>query len=281
MLKRDGSPRDAWKDQQGFNVFSLGDWLGLCSTASIAHVAAEKITEINIQCLLRSDEHPDHPDVKAFDKAIEAAKKPQTMLRWDACAPEMVKHLLSHGRPEWNQKMLDWFTVDDPRAFDILYEFPDRNITVWRRPWVRAALIGGYPVEYRVFVHKGTVRGVSNYYVQRPLAIDGQPCDEVFDDVRKVIAGASALAEALPAPLRYGPAAKYFPADQLSFTADFMRLEDGELTFLEGGPPFGAGAHPCCLPADTRRWGITAAWGCEGIPVALVDVGPESGRARI
>ena len=170
------------------------------------------------------------------------------MLRWDACAPGMVKHLLSSGRPEWNQKMLDWFIVDDPRAFDILYEFPNQTITVWRRPWVRVALLDGYPVEYRVFVHDGTVRGVSNYYVQRPLALNGQPCDGIFDDVRKVIAKASALSEALPAPLRYGPAAKYFPADQRSFTADFMRLDAGELTFLGRRPAVRRRSAPVLLP---------------------------------
>lgn len=279
-LETDGSPRDAWKDQEGFNVFSLGDWLGLCASVSVPHVPARQVAQINIRCLLRSDEHPDDPALKEFDERIEAAKKPQTLLRWDACAPEMVKHLLANGQPQWSRKMLDWFTVDDPRAFDILYEFPDRKITVWSRPWVSAAIVARYPVEYRVFVHGGRVRGIANYYVQRPLAEGGQPLEGVWADVGKVRDHAGTLAGALPAPIRFGPAAKRFAPGMRSFTADFMRLDTGELVFLEGGPPLGAGAHPCCLPADPSAWDEAAAWAFDGIPVALVDVGPESGRTR-
>ena len=31
------------------------------------------------------------------------------------------------------------------------------------------------------------------------------------------------------------------------FTADFVVGKDGKVLFLEGGPPYGLGAHPCCF----------------------------------
>ena len=47
-----------------------------------------------------------------------------------------------------------------------------------------------------------------------------------------------------------------------------MRLEDGRFLYLEGGPPFGAGAHPCCFE-HVERWADGAAFHLSGVPVAL------------
>ena len=269
------SPRDAWKDQEGFNIFALGDWLELCRDAQVPYLPAEKMATTDLEFLLRWDEHPDDPEITAFFDTVEAAKQPFTMLRWDACAPEFIKHRLSKGQAEWNQEILDRFSIDDPRAYDILYEYPDRDVSVWRRPWMPGEQWLSYPIEYRVFVHDGKVRGVSNYYPQRPLAADGEPHAGVQDDVHTAIGYARKLAEALPTPVRFGPAAKRFAPDSRSFTVDFVRFNDGGLAFLEGGPPFGAGAHPCCFPADPGEWSKAVAWSLGGIPVALENQGPE------
>ena len=211
-------------------------------------------------------------DLEAFFETVEAAKRPNTMLRWDACAPEVVKYRLSDGRPQWDQEILDLFTIDNSRSFDILFGYPGTDYAAWRRPWVKAAICENYPIEYRVFVHDGMVVGVSNYYVQRPLIdADGDPLHGVQADVRQVVAFARQMAAALPVPIRFGPAAKNYPPDSRSFTADFMRLETGDLVFLEAGPPFGANAHPCCFPADPGEWKDSTAHRLENVLVALAD----------
>lgn len=270
-------PRNAWVNQQGFNVFAIGDWLDLCRKAAIPHVPAEKVATVDMDTLLQWDVLPeDDPALGPFFDAIEAAsKQPHTMLRWDACAPEVVKARLSQGQAEWDPKILDWFTIDDARTCDILYAYPGRTASVWRRPWVVAKRIADYPVEYRVYVHEGRIRGVSNYYPQRPLAAGGEPFDGVQADVRQAVRYARRLAEALPAPIRFGPDAGRFAPDSVSFTADFMHPDTGGLVFVEGGPPFGAGAHPCCFPADPAEWAEAAAWEHAGVPVALENRGPE------
>ena len=56
--------------------------------------------------------------------------------------------------------------------------------------------------------------------------------------------------------------------DSKSFTADFMRLQDGRFLYLEGGPPFGSGAHPCCFE-HFDNWGDGTAFHLSGVPVAL------------
>ena len=264
------NPRDAWASQTGFNVFALGDWLQLCEQVGIAHVPATRVATVAVEKLLQFDVPPADPDLVAFFAAAEAAKQPNTILRWDACAPEIVKHRLSKGSPEWDAEILEWFTIDDPRAFDILYAYPDGETSVWSRPWVTAAICENYPIEYRVFVHNGDLVGVSNYYVQRPLCdAVGDPLGGVQHDVSESIALTERLAEALPIPIRFGTAAQRVPSDSRSFTADFMRLKSGELVFLEAGPPFGAGAHPCCFPVDFNAWADIATWQIKGIPVAL------------
>jgi hypothetical protein len=37
------------------------------------------------------------------------------------------------------------------------------------------------------------------------------------------------------------------------FTADFCLAPDGRLIFLEGGPPWGQGAHPCCFDPEKLK----------------------------
>ena len=48
-------PRDQWKDQTGFNIFSLGDWLKLCEEICIPHVPATKVAIIAVDTLMRYD----------------------------------------------------------------------------------------------------------------------------------------------------------------------------------------------------------------------------------
>lgn len=270
-------PRDEWKNQVGFNVYAIGDWLELCQRAGVAHVPAEPVASVPIDALMTYDTNPDHPDLAAFFEEVEKAKKPNTILRWDAAAPAMVKHRLTLGSHEWDQSMLDWFTIDEERVFDILYSFPGEIATAWRRPWVTAALKDGYPVEYRAYVRNSELIGVGNYYVQRDLQWDRA----TRSDVRQVIKCTRKLLAAMEPPLRYGPAVLRFAPEERSFTVDFMRLESGDLVFLEGGPPYGAGAHPTCFPADESKWEEYAVHSIDGVRVNLTpdeSVFPESDR---
>ena len=86
------------------------------------------------------------------------------------------------------------------------------------------------PVEFRVFVERGKVVGVSNYYCQRPLR------DLLF--ARMAIAAADLT----------GQLTTFCRAKE--FTADWLVNSEGSLLFLEGGPPHrkqAPAAGSCCF----------------------------------
>ena len=115
------------------------------------------------------------------------------------------------------------------RTFDILYDYPEEEIPVWQRPWLSARLFMRYPVEYRVFVEEGVVVGISNYYIQRSLAAYPSAESDI-DAVKRMVVRLVKTAS----------------AD--SFSADFMKLDDTSILFLEGGPPFSSDrTHPTAL----------------------------------
>ena len=270
-------PRDEWKDREGFNIVSLGAWLDVCKAAGVEAVPATEIGKIEIETLMIALDNPESreeadasEELRAFWTKIEAAKQPNTMIRWDCCACGEVKYRLGTGRPEWHRDLLDCFYIDDFRATDLIFEYPDTVIAAWSRPWMQARIVGGYPVEYRVFVEDGEIIGVSSYYPQRPLA----DSHEVREDVAACLLETAKLIAAVPVPLKYpGGSHPHRSPDSKSFTADFMRLEDGRFLYLEGGPPFGSNTHPCCFE-HFDNWDDGAAFHLSGVPVALK--GPES-----
>ena len=249
-------------DHTGFNVVSLGAWIRLCETVSLPCVPADPVASIDIRLLMNWDVEQG-PALRQFFTTIERAKRPNTMLRWDCCAPSDVKARMAAGRPTWDPALTEHFTIDDARAFTIITEYPGNTMKVWRRPWMDARVIDRYPVEYRVYVEAGTVIGISSYYPQRPL----EQADTLHDVLRaNVMVGT--LIRALdgrkivhPPPDDRGPGG-------LSFTADFMRRRDGRLLFLEGGPAFGSGAHPCCFE-NADDWAAAATFTVNDVPVAL------------
>ena len=124
-------------------------------------------------------------------------------------------------------------------------------------------MVGGYPVEYRVFVlpanpHSGRLGfAVSSYYPQRPLPDDKGTQREV----EQAIAYTQRLTRTRLWP--YGA------------TVDYLATPEGDVLLLEGGPPwlpreearraFGLAAHPCCFGDDPIEDGA----------VALVDRAPK------
>lgn len=265
-------PRDRWKDMEGFNTASLGAWLDVCKAAGVHTVPASEIARIEIETLMVGLDDPESTEetdatrtLRTFWTKIEEAKKPGTMIRWDCCTCAEVKYRLATGRHEWHQDLLDYFYVDDFRATDIIFEYPGAVMAAWSRPWMQARIVDGYPVEYRVYVEDDEIRGISSYYPQRPLPDSA----EVREDAAACLHETSKLIAALPVPFKYPGWHETPPSpDSRNFTADFMRLEDGRFLYLEGGPPFGAGAHPCCFE-HFDKWDDGASFHLSGVPVVL------------
>ena len=247
-----------------FCPYALTDWLELCE-GLIPHVPAEQIATLERDDVLKFDQAGPHQGRLAaawvsIGNAAQAAEKAgDVMLRFDPCASVDLKvHMDRAATGEWSEAAVT-LTLADPRALEIFEESPLPDIPVWRRPWISAEIVDGYPVEYRAFVMNGQVQGVSSYYPQRPLP----DAPRHLDQAGVVTTRTNTLIDALSErtflwPLRYRirrPAAlrdeREIEDPGIAFTADFIVRDDGAVLFLEGGPPAGRGAHPCCfLGAD-------------------------------
>ena len=235
-----------------FCPISLGDWLELCRETAVPHVPAEKVTTLLREDCLSFDTQGEHQErLKAAFEEIQAAKKQFHMMRFDCCAGLEIKHQMAQGQPFWKPEFND-IIIDDPRAFDILLEYPREEIPIWRRPWVSPIVFDNYPVEYRAFVNNGELKGISSYYPQRPLI-------EFKGHLETVRQYTELLAEAAPTPFLWPLAHMpgFIKKESVHFTADFMATAEGIL-FLEGGPPHQMGAHPCCfIPGNTEGIALT------------------------
>ena len=236
-----------------FRTVSLGDWLDLAREAKVPHVPATAICEVSVEDILNYD--TDGPHRARLDKAwkeMAAAARPGTMFRWDCCASDDLKYLMAQGdEPSDETRDLRSLHIG-MRLFELAAEYPGDTLTVWRRPWIRERMlvIGGYPVEYRVFVHRGAIQGISSYYPQRPLRFEANE----IEAVREL---AVELAARLSGPLMWPAPIENHPdmpaerstcgADGVHATMDFVITADEGALFLEGGPPHFAGAHPCCF----------------------------------
>ena len=183
----------------------------------------------------------DHQErLRAAFQEMEKARLPGHMMRFDYCASLEIKISLSQGewecRPEFCRVELD-----DPRAFDILFEYPRPTAPVWLRPWADALIVDGYPVEYRAFVRDGKLQGISSYYPQRPLPEFPEHIQAVREQTERLIQAART-----PFQWHFVPMPGNLAQDGVHFTADFIATAEGVL-FLEGGPPHELGAHPCCF----------------------------------
>ena len=224
-----------------FCPVSLGDWLELCRQAGMPHVPAEKICELLREDCLSFDVPGDHHErLRAAFQEMEKARLPGHMMRFDYCASLDIKSSLAQGewecRPEFCRVELD-----DPRAVDILFEYPRSHAPVWLRPWAQALVVKGYPVEYRAFVRDGEVLGISSYYPQRPLPEFPAHIQAVREQTQRLI-----NAVRTPFQWHFDPRRRGLDQDGVHFTADFIATAEGML-FLEGGPPHELGAHPCCF----------------------------------
>lgn len=245
-------------DTELFSPLSLTDWLHKASLCGIPHVLAETITHFESRDLINADRHGPHQ--KRLRKAwreVHAAILPDHMMRWDCCASMWLKSEINTGNFRW-QKEFGYVhhVLADCRLFDILHADWNRvMLPVLQRPWITPMVIDDYPVEYRVFVQEGVITGVSNYYPQRPLPYRIDDLNAILSNTLKLIksvdqqweGGSRGEIQDAFADLMKGKKAK--KRDHRSFTADYMVLPDGDVTFLEGGPAhrLDGGAHPCCF----------------------------------
>jgi hypothetical protein len=228
----------------GFRPVSLGDWLDLCQQSGVPTVPAVLLGEADLDAIVRFDEPEVAQRAAPFYARVRQTLDdlgPGWMARWDCCSMAALKYRLSSGVADWDPELAELY-ADDLRAYDVLCDFPGERMTAWARPWTSLAMIEGFPVEYRVFVERNEIVGVSNYYPQRPLPDDeATACD---------IARARRFTEQLiAAQTRPLVCPQIGEVEGNWFTADFARLASGALIFLEGGPPHTPrwGAHPCCF----------------------------------
>lgn len=225
---------------------SLGAWLGHAQSAGLAAVPARLVALVPRETFLRI-ETPEAGDASLWEslKRDLASLQAGWMARWDHCSSLELKGAMARGRlPDADEatSLEPW----DPRAYDLAHEFPGDDIAVWARPWVAARMVDGFPLEFRVFIKDGSVIGVASYYPQRPLPETAEMLSLAMECRR--------LAEQLVAHLDALGARPWLPGfgdrfsdSAVSATIDFLVAESGEVLFLEAGPPFGAGAHPCAF----------------------------------
>ena len=252
-------------DRNGFCPIALEDWIAAAERAGVPHVPARLVAEFEVCDLMHHETRGPHQDrLDAAFAGMAATRRPGTMVRWDCCAPAWLKAELSDGGwPEASDPRFATLPVD-ARMLDMLHEYPRIRMPAFERPWLgeRTVPTDGYPAEYRAFIEEGEVIAISSYYPQRDLRRSAQE----IDAVERLSAQ---LAEAIEPPMQWdikegeklgignalgrwlesGPEPAGPSPDGVHATADFVTTTEGML-FLEGGPPWWMGAHPCCFPAD-------------------------------
>jgi hypothetical protein len=231
-----------------FIAVSLGAWIKFAQAAGIEAVHATRIADIPRDTLLRVEE-PEPGDEEIWRDYREAFNTlaSDRMTRWDACSSSDLKVAMgSAGASKKTRLKAGRDAYPCPRIYDLHYEYPADSIPVWSRPWVDAMEVDGYPVEFRVFVLESKVIGVASYYPQRDLP----DTEEIlgYADQCKTLAEklVSYLDDSGDRPWLKSFEEKFDP-QTVNATMDFLVTQEGRVLFLEGGPPYGAGAHPCAF----------------------------------
>lgn len=264
-----------------FPAVSLAGWMQAANAAGIDHVPSKVIAVMPVGAIIAFEE--DRPqDAKhwAALQQAQAAVLPNEMLRWDCCACLDMKLRMHDGlaeastldtRSSVNPNVPEWriaLSPDDPRFADIVYVYPGDDVPVHKRPWIEAREEGTHPAEYRVFVKNGVIEGLANYYVQRDMAMN----DTVHDEIVQCLGAAQRLVYHLAreGAIPYNQPADKLPTDfefnRVSCTLDFLVAKDGRVMFLEAGPPFGLGAHPCAFMEHADKDGVLRT---EGVALAV------------
>jgi len=239
----------------------LGPWLDLAERANVPYVPAEWSNPFTVTQIMGLLDCEPVPEIRAAIEWVErtlrasAAHNGRAMWRWEDCSSGELKWLMANGAlygcPGHFSDLWRMVYCDDPRVIDCAVTNPQRLCV---RPWVEPLRIDGFPLEFRVFFGPDGYLGMSNYYPQRPLAKND---DNIVAAHRCIIranmiyhGGSSCDGESAARWRNYGrrKPARPFP---VGCTMDFIVGIDGEIWFLEGGPPHhnqgGPSAHPCCF----------------------------------
>jgi hypothetical protein len=212
----------------------ISEWIPWWDESKLPYISVQEIGRAPAMEWVSGIEEEWSPAVWAAMQAAQETPEAE-MVRWDHCSGNYLKYFMDRGRPFLHERGTIPYSLDDMRFFEMTMDFAhrhgdDADLIMWRRPWVRAVDVDGYPLEFRVFVLDGSIRGVSSYYPQRPL-----PETFVGDAQR-----AWDMTEVL---VDVGPP---------DFTCDWLvRDDDRELIIIECGPPHIVEmpwADPCCFP---------------------------------
>lgn len=238
---------------------SLGQWLSHVAASGVDYVPVKKVFSISRDVWLYAEEcrEEDRATWEQFRDAL-ALVPDGFMARLDPCSGEDIKYSMGTGKiPNFvDRKNLNPF---DYRASEIVYEFPSDYIDVWARPWIEAKMHESFPVEFRVFVQNNEILGVASYYPQRPLP-DTEEMHGFAAKCREqsqTIVSHLRTVGAIPWMTNYEGR---FDGRKVSATLDFIIRPNGDPVFLESGPPYGAGAHPCAF-LDRETKGVALALG--------------------
>ena len=235
-----------------FCPVSLRDWMMACRQARVPYVPAHMVGTIRRYDYLMSDQQGPH--LTRLNQAItnaQAQSGQQQMLRFDCCSGVNTKMALSEGKHRWHPDH-NQIHAGDPRAYDVIYEFPREHIPIWRRPWIQTRIHQGFPVEYRAFVRDNQLQGISSYYPQRSLPYEHRHIDLITRYTRALLGQVSTPFLWNETDFMVQPEDDFDTAG-VHCTIDFIVNSDDNVLFLEGGPPHELGAHPCCFePRHTR-----------------------------
>lgn len=273
-------------DQSLFPAVSLSTWAEHAQASGIPTVPAEVVCHIPVDSIMCFEEQRPEDQVH-WDalREVRAGLKADEMLRMDCCASSDMKSMMQDGGEkaayeylvepdEANPAVPAWRTLPHlacMRIFDLSAEYPGDSVPVVKRPWVEARREDTHPVEYRVFVENGEVKGVANYYIQRGL----EPTEQVRSEVSQAIANTRQLLTfmqdegALPFNVQADKEKNGFDPEKASCTIDFLVDRNGEVLFLEAGPPFGLGAHPCAFMENKLEVNGHKEISVEGVCLAL------------
>ena len=266
MLMDDRYPADLRRDpREEFCAYALEDWIEAARRAGVPYVSAEKVAvfeKMDLQYHEYSGPHQKRLD-NAFEK-VASARRPQTMMRWDCCASGWIKASLSAGGNGGNDEQRQALPVDS-RLLEVLEIHPRMLVPVWQRPWIKDLIRHEkkWPVEYRAFISEGRLTAISSYYIQRPLQQDDEALQGVAQATRKLVTAIEGplewppdIAETMTARLMVssmsGTPTNGPTTNGIHGTVDFVVTEHGVL-MLEGGPPWWAGAHPCCFATKQQQ----------------------------
>lgn len=274
------------QDQALFPAVSLATWAQHAEASGIPTVPAEVVCRIPVDSIMYFEEQ--RPEDQVHWDALREARaglKADEMMRMDCCASSDMKFMMQDGGlkasheyleapDEANPNVPNWRTLPHlacPRIFDLVADYPGDEVPVVKRPWIEARREETHPVEYRVFVQNGEVLGVANYYIQRGL----EPSEQVRAEVGQAIANTRTLLDhmlavgGLPFSVNADKERNGFDPDLASCTIDYLVDREGQVLFLEAGPPFGLGAHPCAFMENKLEVDGVKKISVEGVCLAL------------